>query len=180
MSNLTPVDPRWPLEPHKWTTLQLDFPTKFGCHIGHAWAVWPLLETDWPLHNLWPKECITLRLWVLPTKFGCHIGHAWAVWPLLETDWPLHNLWPKECITLRLWVLPTKFGGHLKFLKQLDPWMTIYLWWGRFEKLLSSLGSVHCPHSFSFIPRSTTKRMAVHIPGSHIRVTAVLAYGFIF
>ena len=41
--------------------------------------------------------------------------------------------------TLRSGVLPTKYGGHRTFLKQLDHWMTLDLWWGRFKNMLSNL-----------------------------------------
>ena len=40
--------------------------------IGHCLANWPLFDPSWPLHDLWPQQCITLWSVILPTKFGGH------------------------------------------------------------------------------------------------------------
>ena len=36
--------------------------------IGHCLANWPLLDPSWPLHDLWPQQCITLWSVILPTQ----------------------------------------------------------------------------------------------------------------
>ena len=37
--------------------------------IEHLKAIWPLVNPGWPLHDLWPQQCITL--WSgAPPKFG--------------------------------------------------------------------------------------------------------------
>ena len=38
--------------------------------IGDFCAIWSLVDPRWPLHDLWPKQWVTLRSGVLPTKFG--------------------------------------------------------------------------------------------------------------
>ena len=38
----------------------------------HFWAIWPLVDSCWALHDCWPHQCITLQSGVLPTKFGGH------------------------------------------------------------------------------------------------------------
>ena len=167
--------------------------------IGHYWAIWPLVDLDWPLydllpphstslwsgvlpskfgshrtflsnmtpglplHDLWPQLCTSLWSGVLPTNFGSHrafLNNLTPVWPRLT----LHDLWPQQCTTLQSGDLPTKCGNHRVFIKQLDIWMTIELWWGRFEIMLSNLvGPSPTPvPSFSSIPQSTTKRIAVY------------------
>ena len=67
------------------------------------------------------------------------IGHFLAIWPLVDPRWPLHDFWPQQCTTLWSEVLFTKFGSHRAFLRQIDPWMTFDLWWGRFESMPTNL-----------------------------------------
>ena len=38
--------------------------------IGHFWGMWPLVDPSWPLHDLWPQQCITL--WS-----GCSSHQIW-------------------------------------------------------------------------------------------------------
>ena len=38
--------------------------------IRHFWAIWPLVDPDWSLHDFWPQQCSTLLSGVLPIKFG--------------------------------------------------------------------------------------------------------------
>ena len=40
--------------------------------IGHFYAIWPLLDPRWPLHDFWTQQCTTLWSGVLLTKFGSH------------------------------------------------------------------------------------------------------------
>ena len=47
--------------------------------IGHCCANWPLLDPSWPLHDLWPQQCIMLWSAVLPTKFGGHRHIPWLL-----------------------------------------------------------------------------------------------------
>ena len=96
---------------------------------GSSYQIWwpysiskqfdPLVDPGWPLHDLWPQQCITLWSGVLPTKFGGH--RALLRWPLLDPSWPLHDLRPQQCITLWSEVLPTKFGDHRALLSKLTP-----------------------------------------------------------
>ena len=88
--------------------------------VGHCWAIWPLLDPGWPLHDLWPQRCISLWSGVPPTKFGGHRALLSKL-TLLDPIWPLHDLWPQQCITLWSEILPTKFGGHRAFLSNLTP-----------------------------------------------------------
>ena len=86
--------------------------------------LWPqqciTLGSGWPLHDLWPQQCISLCSGVLPTKFGGHRALLSKL-TLLDLNWPLHDLWPQQCITLGSGILPTKFGGHGAFLSNLTP-----------------------------------------------------------
>ena len=103
--------------------------------VGHFWAIWQLVDPGWPLHVLWPQQCITLWSGFLPIKFG---GHR-AFLSNLTPGWPLHDLWPTQCITPWSEAFPTKFRGHRAFLKQFDFWMIFDDWRGRFENTLSNL-----------------------------------------
>ena len=86
--------------------------------VGHCWANWPLLDPRWPLHDLWPQQCISLCSGVLPTKFGDHRALLSKL-TLLDPSWPLHDFWPQQCTTLWSGVLLTKFGSHRAFLDDL-------------------------------------------------------------
>ena len=72
--------------------MQKVLPTKFD---GQR-AFLSNLTPGWPLHDLWPKHCTTLRSRVLPTK----VGSDRAFLSNLTPGWPLHDLWPQQCITL--------------------------------------------------------------------------------
>ena len=67
ISNLTRIwhqlIPAWALTPSIHYTL----PTKFGRHSGHSWAIWPLDDPRWPLHDLLPHQWTTLWPGVLLT-----------------------------------------------------------------------------------------------------------------
>ena len=56
--------------------------------IGHFWAVWPLVDPGWPMHDLWPQQCITPWLGLLPIKFGSH----WVFLRQLDL-WMTFDLW---------------------------------------------------------------------------------------
>ena len=55
-----------------------------GVAVGHCWA-------SWPLHDLWPQQCITLWSEVLPTKFSDQraLSKLTPTWPQLTPTWPL-------------------------------------------------------------------------------------------
>ena len=56
--------------------------------IEHSWAIWPLADPGWPLHKLWPQQCITLRAGVLTNKFCGHKAF------LKQLDlWMTFDLW---------------------------------------------------------------------------------------
>ena len=69
------------------------------------------------------------------------------------------------------------FDGHRAFLKQLDLCMTFDLWSGRFKNMLSNLVGLSptTMPSFSSIPQSTAKRIALIHTGLDILV--VYRYG---
>ena len=94
------------------------------------------------------------------------IGYFEAIWPLVDPRWPLCDLWPQQCTTFWSGILLNKFGSHRAFLRQIDPWMTFDSRWGHFENMPTNLvGPSPTPMpTFSSIPQSVTKRIAVHIP----------------
>ena len=60
--------------------------------IGHCWANWPLLDPSWPLHDLWPQQCIMFWSGILLTKFGGHralLSNLTPGWPRMTPAWPL-------------------------------------------------------------------------------------------
>ena len=60
--------------------------------IGHFKAIWPLVDPEWPLHDLWPQQFIMLGSGVLPIKFGGHralLSELTPNWPQLTPIWPL-------------------------------------------------------------------------------------------
>ena len=69
LSNLTLVDPCMTFDPINALHFGQGFLLANLVAIGHSWAIWPLLDSSWPLHDLWPQECITLQSGILPTKF---------------------------------------------------------------------------------------------------------------
>ena len=88
--------------------------------IGHCYANWPLLDPGWPLHDLWPQQCITLWSGILTIKFGGHralLSKLTPTWPQLTP----HDIWPQQYIMLWSRVLLTKFGGHRVYLSKLTP-----------------------------------------------------------
>ena len=55
-------------------------------------SIWPVVDPSWPLHDLWPQQCITLWSRVLPTKFGglrAFLSNLTSGWPCLTPAWPL-------------------------------------------------------------------------------------------
>ena len=55
-------------------------------------SIWPVVDPSWPLHDLWPQQCITLWSRVLPTKFGglrAFLSNLTSGWPWLTPTWPL-------------------------------------------------------------------------------------------
>ena len=153
---LTPADPFMIFDPSNALHYGQGFFPPNLVAIGHCYANWPLFDPSWPLHDLWPQQCIMLWSGILG-------GHR-AFPSNLTSGWPLHDLWPQQCTTLWLGVLLTKFGSHRVFLKQIDPWMTFDRRWGRFRTMPTNLvGPSPTPTpTFSSIPQSTTKRIAVH------------------
>ena len=131
--------------------------------IGHSWATWPWLT---------PAVSCTTFIPIIALHFGqgfslpnlVAMQHSYSIWHLVDNGWPLHDLRLHHCTTLQSGVLHTKFGGHKAFLKQLWSLDGFDLWWGRFENMLSILVDISPTPipSFSSIPQSTTKRIAVH------------------
>ena len=87
---LTRLTPAWHLT-QQWNTLWLGvLPTKFGGYralLSKLTPTWP----SWPLHELWPWQCIMLWSGVL-TKFGGHrplLRKLTSTWPQLTPTWPL-------------------------------------------------------------------------------------------
>ena len=88
--------------------------------IRHFQAIWPLVDLSWPLHDLWPQQCITLWSGVLPTKFGSHrelLSKLTPTWPQLTPTWPLTPAMHYALIRCFL----TKLGGHRALLSKLTP-----------------------------------------------------------
>ena len=91
----------WPsTPPMHYHSGQGFFPPKMVA-IGYSWTIWPLVDPRWPLHDLPPQQCITLRSGVLPTKFGSHRTF------LRQIDlWMTFDLWSG-----RFEKLTTNLGG---------------------------------------------------------------------
>ena len=65
-----------------------NMPTTALVAIGHFQAIWPCVDSGWPLHDLWPQQCIILWSGVPLTKFGSHRAF------LKQLDlWMTFNLW---------------------------------------------------------------------------------------
>ena len=117
---LIPADPYMTFDPSNELHFDQGFFQLNLVAVKHFWAIWPLVDPGWPLHDHWPQQFIMLWSGVLPNKFGGH-RTLLSKWPLLDSSWPLHDLWPKQCITLWSGILSTKFGGHRAFLSNLTP-----------------------------------------------------------
>ena len=88
--------------------------------IGHFYAIWPLVDLGWPLHDLWPQQCITLWSGVLPTKFDglrTLLSKLIPTWPQLTPTWPLTPIMHYALVRGS----STKFGGHRALLSNLTP-----------------------------------------------------------
>ena len=57
-------------------------------------------DLSWPLHDLWPNQCITLWSGFLPTKFGSHRAYVSI---LTYAGWPLHDLRSQQCLKNLRW-----------------------------------------------------------------------------
>ena len=89
---LTPADPCMTFDPSNALHSGQGFFPPNVVAIGHCWANWPLLDPSWPLHDLWPQQCITLWSEILPTKFGGHrafLSNLTPGWPQMTPTWPL-------------------------------------------------------------------------------------------
>ena len=86
---LTPADPCMTLDPSNELHFEGFFlPNLVAIH--HFWAIWPLVDPGWPLHDHWPQQCITLWSGVLPNKFGGHralLSKLTPTWPQLTPSW---------------------------------------------------------------------------------------------
>ena len=128
---LTLLTPAWLLTPAMSYTLIRDSCFQFGGQlvIRHFWAIWPLVNSCWPVHDLWPSNELFSGQHgqgFFPPNLVA-IGHCLAYWPLLDPSWSLHDLRPQQCITLSSGVFPTKFGGHMALLSKLTPSWTSWL-----------------------------------------------------
>ena len=126
--------------------------------IEHSWAIWPLLTLADLCMSFNPSFALHSGQGFFLPNFGSHRVFL----NTLTIRLTLYNLWPQQCITLQSWVFPTKFGNHRPFLRQLYLWMTFGR--GSFKNMLSNLVGLSPTFmpSFSSIPPSTTKRIAVH------------------
>ena len=151
-----PMHDRWP---NQYSTLQSGaLPIKFGCHR----ALLNSLTLGSSVHEVWPHQR-TLWSRFFPYEIWLPWGFFWAIWPQLTPANPCMTFDPGIHFTL-VGVLPTKFGGQRASLKQLDLWMTFDLWWGSFENMPTKSGPSPTPMpSYSSIPQSTTKRIAVQV-----------------
>ena len=152
---MIPADPCMTFDPRNVLRSVQGYLLPYLVAIGNSWAIWPVVEPSWPLHDIWPHQCTTLRSGVLPTKLGCHRVFLSNLIPI-DPTWPLHDLWPHHCTTLwplydlrpkeyiifRSEVLPIKFGSQRAFLKQFDFQMTFDLWSRHLEKLTTNLGGL--------------------------------------
>ena len=114
---LTPTHPymhsSWP---QQCFTFRSGFQLNLVTIIRHFWAIWPLIDPSWPLHDLLPINA-------LQCSQGFFLINL--VGKQFDPSWPIHDLWPQQCITLRSSVLTIKFGGHRVFPKQRDLWMNL-------------------------------------------------------
>ena len=92
LSKLTPtwlqLTQAWPLTP------AMHYALVWGSfyQIWWSYGIFKQFDPGWPLHDLWPQQCITLWLGVLPTKFGGHralLGKLTPTWSRLTPTWPL-------------------------------------------------------------------------------------------
>ena len=73
----------------------MTFDPSNALHFGRGFfpnlvAIWHC-QANWPLHDIWPQQCITLRSGVLPTKYGGHralLSKLTHTWPQLTHTWP--------------------------------------------------------------------------------------------
>ena len=85
-----------------WPWLTRAWPLTLAIHyalvMGPSHQIWwpqgivKQLDPSWPLHDLWPQQCITLWSVILPTKFGGHrafLSNLTPGWPLMTPAWPL-------------------------------------------------------------------------------------------
>ena len=93
------MTPSWPSTPSMCGEVRCS-----SYQIWSPWSIqiiWPVVDPDWPLHDLRPQQCIALwsRI-LLPNRVATMATrHSWAIWPLLDPSWPLHDLRPHQYTT---------------------------------------------------------------------------------
>ena len=114
----TLADPYMTLDPSNALYSSLGYFPPNLVAIGHFQANWPLEGPGWPLHDLWPHQCITLWSGILPKKiWGTNvISKQFDLW-LTPAD-PSRPLTPSMHYTL-VWGCFYQFGGHRVFLRNL-------------------------------------------------------------
>ena len=88
ISNLTSdwpwVTPAWPW-PEQCITLWSGAFWPNLVAIGYSLSTWPLVDSGWPLYDLWPQKCVMLYSGLLLTKFG---GNGLFLKSNLISSWP--------------------------------------------------------------------------------------------
>ena len=93
--------------------------------IRHVYAIWPLVDPAWPLHKLWPQQCVTFWSGVLPNKSGSRrvsLSNLTPGWPQLT---PTGFLTPLHYISVR--GFSYQIGSHTAFLSNVTtgwPWLS--------------------------------------------------------
>ena len=89
------VEPSWPcktFDPSMHYTLVWGPFYQFWRLQGIFKEFDPQVDPGWPVHDLWPQQCITLWSGILPTKFGGHrafLSNVTPGWPRITPAWPL-------------------------------------------------------------------------------------------
>ena len=86
------LTPAWPLTPAVSNTFIRGSSYQIWWPYGISKQFWPLVDPDWPLHELWPQQYITLWSGVLPTKFDGHrafLSNLTPGWPQMTSAWHL-------------------------------------------------------------------------------------------
>ena len=99
LSKLTPVNPCMTFDLINTQHFSQWFPLQNLVATGHSWAIWPLVDLSWSLHDLWPHQFILLQSehgFFLPAKFSL----SQDIPEGFDPSWPLHDLWPHQCPTL--------------------------------------------------------------------------------
>ena len=116
-----------------WPQLTFAWPLTPAMHYvlvrGSSHQIWwPLgivkqIDPSWPLHDLWPQQCITLWSGDLPTKFGGHRALSSKLTPTWPQVTPLCPLTPAMHYAL-VRDSSNQIWWQLGISNQFDPWLT--------------------------------------------------------